>query len=67
MEDGYPTFYIQICMILEALVLNFSNEELKKLNASNKKAFQIMKQKIKKHNKSIEAQIEEFKKDPKNF
>jgi len=66
-EEGYPRFYIQICMIIEALVSTTSTEEQRKMNAANKKAFTIMKQRIKKHNKGIEKDIEEFKKDPKNL
>ena len=60
-KEGLPLFYVRVCFMLENLVNNLKNEEKKKLSNSNNKAFNILKQQIKKNNKNYTAQIEAFK------
>ena len=60
-KEGLPIFYVRVCFMLENLVNNLKNEEKKKLSNSNNKAYNILKQQIKKNNKNYTAQIEAFK------
>ena len=58
---GMPSFYIRVCFMLENLVNNLKNEDKKKLSRSNNTSYNILRQHIKKNNKSYTAQIEAFK------
>ena len=60
-KEGLPIFYVRVCFMLENLVNNLKNEEKKKLSNPNNKAYNILKQQIKKNNKNYTAQIEAFK------
>ena len=57
-----------ICSKIENLVTNLSSSEKKKLNTSNNKSYNILKQKIKKNNAPLREQIDELKaKNPNLF
>jgi hypothetical protein len=58
-----PTFYIRALVNLEdALKEAAEKDAKKKMNATNAKAFNVMKQKIRKNNKEHEEDIEEYRK-----
>lgn len=64
-KEGNPRFYIRVLIRLEDLVKKWSSEEnkdkTKKMNPSTAKAFTAMKQKIKKHNKLFENDINKLR------
>lgn len=60
-KEGVPRFYIRICFMLDNLVNNLTNAEKKKLSTSNNKSYNILKQQLKKNNKSYVNEIEAFK------
>jgi translation initiation factor 3 subunit C len=51
-KDGVPRFYIRIIATIENFVMSFSQADKKKLSVNNNKSYNILKQKIKKHNQS---------------
>lgn len=63
-KEGLPLFYVRICYVLEQFVNSISSEEKKSLKTANNRAFNTIKQRIKKHNKTIEDKINEFAKNP---
>lgn len=63
-NEKIPRFIIRTLTHLEDSVnqaASLSKDAKKKMNASNAKAMNSMKQKIKKYNKSYEADIESFR------
>ncbi|ORZ13402.1 eukaryotic translation initiation factor 3 subunit 8 [Lobosporangium transversale] len=69
-QTGVPKFYIKAVAELEKTVQSTLDKEksaAKKMNASNAKALNSMKQKIKKNNRLYEKDIQEYEKDPENY
>ncbi|KAI8906091.1 eukaryotic translation initiation factor 3 subunit 8 N-terminus-domain-containing protein [Powellomyces hirtus] len=62
-REGIPRFYIRTIIQLEDFMKeSLSNKDaIKKMNASSSRALNAMKQKLRKHNKQYEADIEKFK------
>jgi hypothetical protein len=50
-EGGAPRFYIRTLCELENFILSLTAEDKKKLSPSNNKSYNILKQRIRKHNK----------------
>ena len=63
-EDGYPSVQMKTIIILEDVVMAFTNEQKKKITTANAKSFTKQKQKVKKNNDTMRTEIEEFKKSP---
>lgn len=65
-EHGPPKFYLKSLVDLEAAIaLSLDDKDAKKkMNATNAKALNAMKQKVRKHNKTLESEIEAWKKNP---
>ncbi|TPX54006.1 hypothetical protein PhCBS80983_g06080 [Powellomyces hirtus] len=65
-REGIPRFYIRTIIQLEDFMKeSLSNKDaIKKMNASSSRALNAMKQKLRKHNKQYEADIEKFKATP---
>ncbi|CAK76776.1 unnamed protein product (macronuclear) [Paramecium tetraurelia] len=63
-EGGLPRFYIRIMCQIEVLVLQFTAEQKKKLGVNNSKAYNTLKQRIKKYNLTIKDKIDEFINNP---
>ncbi|KAJ3045344.1 Translation initiation factor 3 subunit c [Rhizophlyctis rosea] len=61
-----PRFYIRALTQLEDHLkeTNANKEATKKMNKSSSSALTVMKQKLKKHNKTFEKEIEAFRADP---
>ncbi|KAJ3099826.1 Translation initiation factor 3 subunit c [Phlyctochytrium bullatum] len=63
-----PRFYFRTLALLEDFVKDTlapeKKDALKKMNALNAKALNAMKQKVKKHNKTFEADIEAWRNNP---
>ncbi|KAG0010214.1 Translation initiation factor 3 subunit c, partial [Podila clonocystis] len=69
-QTGVPKFYIKAVAELEKEIQKALAKEkaaTKKLNPSNAKALNSMKQNIKKNNRQYEIQIQEYEKDPENY
>lgn len=69
-QTGVPKFYIKAVAELEKEIQKALAKEktaTKKLNPSNAKALNSMKQNIKKNNRQYESQIQEYEKDPENY
>ncbi|KAG0198473.1 Translation initiation factor 3 subunit c [Mortierella sp. GBA30] len=69
-QTGIPKFYIKAVAELEKAIQSALEKEKsasKKMNASNAKALNSMKQKVKKNNRLYESQIQEYEKDPENY
>ncbi|KAG0254721.1 Translation initiation factor 3 subunit c [Mortierella polycephala] len=69
-QSGVPKFYIKAVAELEKTIQSALEKEKaasKKMNASNAKALNSMKQKVKKNNRQYETQIQEYEKDPENY
>jgi len=62
-KEGMPSFYYQILIEIEDHAKEVY-EKKPSMNANNNKTFVAMRQKIKKHNKLYEAQIENQRKNP---
>ncbi len=63
-KEGIPRSYIKTLATLEDFVKKTQDDKtLKaKMNATNAKSFNAMKQKLKKHNKTYEKDLEEYRK-----
>lgn len=59
-KRGVHFAFVRICYVLEQFVNNVTSEEKKSLKAANNKAYNILKQRIKKNNKTLELDIKEF-------
>ncbi|KAG0051029.1 Translation initiation factor 3 subunit c [Gryganskiella cystojenkinii] len=69
-QAGVPKFYISAVAELEKAIqaaLDKEKSASKKMNASNAKALNSMKQKVKKNNRLYEKEIQEYEKDPENY
>ncbi|KAF9129181.1 Translation initiation factor 3 subunit c [Mortierella sp. 14UC] len=69
-QTGVPKFYIKAVADLEKAIQSALEKEKsasKKMNASNAKALNSMKQKVKKNNRLYEKEIQEYDKDPDNY
>ncbi|GJJ69023.1 translation initiation factor 3 subunit C [Entomortierella parvispora] len=69
-QTGVPKFYITAVADLEKAIQTALDKEKsasKKMNASNAKALNSMKQKVKKNNRLYEKEIQEYEKDPENY
>ncbi|KAF9163115.1 Translation initiation factor 3 subunit c [Mortierella sp. AD011] len=69
-QTGVPKFYIKAVADLEKAIqaaLDKEKTASKKMNASNAKALNSMKQKIKKNNRLYEKEIQEYEKDPEHY
>ncbi|KAF9430762.1 Translation initiation factor 3 subunit c [Entomortierella beljakovae] len=69
-QSSTPKFYIKAVADLEKAIQTALDKEKaasKKLNASNAKALNSMKQKVKKNNRLYEKEIQEYEKDPENY
>ncbi|KAF9346993.1 Translation initiation factor 3 subunit c [Mortierella sp. AD094] len=69
-QAGVPKFYIKAVADLEKAIqaaLDKEKTASKKMNASNAKALNSMKQKVKKNNRLYEKEIQEYEKDPENY
>lgn len=62
-----PKVYISALSNLDETISNFSAESKKKLNASVSKAFNTVRQRVKKAIRENENLIERYRKDPDNF
>jgi len=62
-KEGIPKFYIKSMLDIEEFVKS-TTEKKPKMNATNQKSFNAMKQKIKKNNVQYEKEIEAYKKNP---
>eukprot|EP00708_Paratrimastix_pyriformis_P002024 GAFH01000762.1.p2 GENE.GAFH01000762.1~~GAFH01000762.1.p2 ORF type:complete len:958 (-),score=487.53 GAFH01000762.1:395-3268(-) len=65
-REGVPRVYIRVCAELEDFVkrTNDDAEAKSKLNKINAKAFNTMKQRVKKNNQQYTQQIEDYRKAP---
>jgi len=64
-KEGIPRFYIKALVVLEDFVkTTHENKSKVTMNATNAKSFNAMRQKLKKHNKNYEKEIEEYRKNP---
>ncbi|KAF9925192.1 Translation initiation factor 3 subunit c, partial [Modicella reniformis] len=69
-QSGIPKFYIKAVAELEKAVLAALEKEktaTKRMNATNAKALNSMKQKVKKSNRLYEKEIQEYEKDPEGY
>ncbi|KAI8600202.1 eukaryotic translation initiation factor 3 [Dissophora ornata] len=69
-QSGVPKFYVKAVAELEKAIQSALEKEKsasKKMNASNAKALNSMKQKVKKNNRLYEKEIQEYEKDPENY
>ncbi|KAG0271604.1 Translation initiation factor 3 subunit c, partial [Linnemannia exigua] len=69
-QSGVPKFYIKSIAELEKSIQAAAQKEksaAKKLNPSNNRALNSLKQNIKKNNRQYESQIQEYEKDPENY
>ncbi|KAF9409052.1 Translation initiation factor 3 subunit c [Podila epigama] len=69
-QSGIPKFYIKAVADLEKAIqaaLEKEKSASKKMNASNAKALNSMKQKVKKNNRLYEKDIQEYEKDPEHY
>ncbi|KAF9103991.1 Translation initiation factor 3 subunit c [Mortierella sp. AM989] len=69
-QSGIPKFYIKAVAELEKAIqvaLDKEKSASKKMNASNAKALNSMKQKVKKNNRLYEKEIQEYEKDPEKY
>ncbi|KAI8600514.1 eukaryotic translation initiation factor 3 subunit 8 N-terminus-domain-containing protein [Dissophora ornata] len=69
-QAGVPKFYVKAVAELEKAIQSALDKEKsasKKMNASNAKALNSMKQKVKKNNRLYEKEIQEYEKDPENY
>ncbi|KAG0285145.1 Translation initiation factor 3 subunit c [Linnemannia gamsii] len=69
-QSGVPKFYIRAVADLEKSIqaaLEKEKSSSKKMNASNAKALNSMKQKVKKNNRLYEKEIQDYEKDPENY
>ncbi|KAG0317212.1 Translation initiation factor 3 subunit c [Dissophora globulifera] len=69
-QTGTPKFYVKAVAELEKAIQSALDKEKsasKKMNASNAKALNSMKQKVKKNNRLYEKEIQEYEKDPENY
>ncbi|KAF9131992.1 Translation initiation factor 3 subunit c [Mortierella sp. 14UC] len=69
-QSGVPKFYIKAIAELEKAIQAAAQKEksaAKKLNPSNNRALNSLKQNIKKNNRQYESQIQEYEKDPENY
>ncbi|KAF9199503.1 Translation initiation factor 3 subunit c [Haplosporangium sp. Z 27] len=69
-QSGVPKSYIKAVADLEKSIqaaLEKEKSASKKMNASNAKALNSMKQKVKKNNRLYTKEIEEYEKDPENY
>ncbi|KAI8920231.1 eukaryotic translation initiation factor 3 subunit 8 N-terminus-domain-containing protein [Powellomyces hirtus] len=65
-REGVPRFYIRTIIELEDFMKEAltNKDAIKKMNASSSRALNAMKQKLRKHNKQYEADIEKFQANP---
>eukprot|EP00741_Cyanophora_paradoxa_P004984 tig00000842_g4832.t1 len=65
-KEGIPRFYIKALVTLEDFIKATSEnaDAKKKMSPTNAKSFNTMKQKLKKHNKPYEADIEKYRANP---
>lgn len=64
-QDGSrPRFFIRALVHLEDAVKASAETDKKKMNASNAKASNILKQKLKKYVKTVEADMESYRQNP---
>ncbi|KAF8954080.1 Translation initiation factor 3 subunit c [Entomortierella lignicola] len=69
-QSGVPKSYIKAVADLEKSIqaaLEKEKSASKKMNASNAKALNSMKQKVKKNNRLYTKEVEEYEKDPENY
>ncbi|KAG0262626.1 Translation initiation factor 3 subunit c [Actinomortierella ambigua] len=69
-QNGVPKFYIKAVAELEKAIQSAQEKEKsasKKMNASNSKALNSMKQKVKKNNRLYETEIAEYEKNPETY
>ncbi|KAG0230050.1 Translation initiation factor 3 subunit c [Actinomortierella wolfii] len=69
-QTGVPKFYIKAVAELEKAIQAAQEKEksaTKKMNASNSKALNSMKQKVKKNNRLYETEIAEYEKNPEGY
>ncbi|TPX69786.1 hypothetical protein SpCBS45565_g02134 [Spizellomyces sp. 'palustris'] len=65
-REGVPRFYIRAIVQLEDFLKETltNKDAIKKMNASSSRALNAMKQKLRKHNKQHEAEIEKWRANP---
>ncbi|KAJ3152419.1 Translation initiation factor 3 subunit c [Geranomyces michiganensis] len=65
-REGVPRFYIRTIIELEDFMKEAltNKDAIKKMNASSSRALNAMKQRLRKHNKQYEADIEKFRATP---
>ena len=63
-EGGIPRFYIRILCQLENFLLGVTAEAKKKFSQTNNKAYNTLKQRIKKHNLGFKVEIDQFLENP---
>ncbi|KAG9068700.1 Translation initiation factor 3 subunit c [Linnemannia hyalina] len=69
-QTGVPKFYVRAVADLEKTIqaaLEKEKSSTKKMNASNAKALNSMKQKVKKNNRLYEKEIQEYEKNPESY
>jgi translation initiation factor 3 subunit C len=63
-KEGIPRFYVRACLSIEDLCLAATTDKEKKMNTSNAKALNIMRQKLRKWSKEYAPQIAAYKANP---
>eukprot|EP00124_Ichthyophonus_hoferi_P003121 Ihof_evm3s253 gene=Ihof_evmTU3s253 len=67
--QGYPQFYLRILLVLDVYIkeANENKEAKKKMDKLKAKAMMAMKQKVSKHNKTLEAELTKYRTEHPNF
>jgi len=63
-KEGIPRIYIKALVMLEDAIVTTKESKEKAGNKNNAKSYNAMKQKLKKHNKTYEKEIGEYRKNP---
>lgn len=63
-KEGTPRFYFKTLVTLEDFVKKTHENKDKKMTTTNQKAFNTFKNFLKKHNKTYEKNIEDYRKNP---
>lgn len=69
LKNGFPTFYIRMLGELEDFLAETQQDKegIKKMKPALKKSFERMKLNLKKHNKTYEKEIADFREHPEKY